>query len=182
MPSGLCVTNNHVIEGADQVKVSLADKREFEADDRAQRSALRSCGAARSRTATRAFPGDRVRRFRRACRSATSVLAIGNPFAVGQTVTHGIVVGGGAHAGRHHRLPVLHPDRRRHQPRQFRRRAGRSSTGKLVGINTAIFSRSGGSQGIGFAIPANMVQVVVASARTGGTAVGGPGSARGCRR
>src|SRR6266536_2119429 len=47
-------------------------------------------------------------------------------------------------------------------------------TGKLVGINTAIFSRSGGSQGIGFAIPANMVRVVVASAKTGGTAVKRP--------
>ena len=45
-------------------------------------------------------------------------------------------------------------------------------TGKLVGINTAIFSRSGGSQGVGFAIPANMVKVVVASAKTGGKAVG----------
>jgi S1-C subfamily serine protease len=47
-------------------------------------------------------------------------------------------------------------------------------TGRLVGINTAIFSRSGGSQGIGFAVPANMVQVVVASARSGGGAVKRP--------
>jgi S1-C subfamily serine protease len=47
-------------------------------------------------------------------------------------------------------------------------------TGKLVGINTAIFSRSGGSQGIGFAIPANMVRVVVASAERGGKAVKRP--------
>jgi S1-C subfamily serine protease len=47
-------------------------------------------------------------------------------------------------------------------------------TGKLVGINTAIFSRSGGSQGVGFAIPANMVKVVVASAKTGGKAVARP--------
>ncbi len=47
-------------------------------------------------------------------------------------------------------------------------------TGKLAGINTAIFSRSGGSQGIGFAIPANMVRVVVASAKSGGKAVKRP--------
>src|SRR6185295_5661099 len=47
-------------------------------------------------------------------------------------------------------------------------------TGKLVGINTAIFSRSGGSQGVGFAIPANMVKVVAASAKTGGKAVARP--------
>jgi len=73
-------------------------------------------------------------------------------------------VGGGAHPGRDHRLPVLHPDRCRDQSRQFRRRAGHLG-GRLVGINTAIFSRSGGSQGIGFAIPANMVRAVVASAR-----------------
>ena len=51
--------------------------------------------------------------------------------------------------------------------RQFRRRAGRYD-GRLVGINTAIFSRSGGSQGIGFAITAYMVRVVVASAKGGG--------------
>ena len=49
-----------------------------------------------------------------------------------------------------------------------------TSTGRLVGINTAIFSRSGGSQGIGFAIPANMVRVVVASAKSGGKAVKRP--------
>jgi S1-C subfamily serine protease len=55
-------------------------------------------------------------------------------------------------------------------------------TGKLAGINTAIFSRSGGSQGIGFAIPANMVRVVVASAKSGGKASSGRGLARGCRR
>src|SRR2546430_15363930 len=46
--------------------------------------------------------------------------------------------------------------------------------GRLIGINTAIFSRSGGSQGIGFAIPVNMVRVVAASAKTGGTAVKRP--------
>src|SRR5258708_11527146 len=47
-------------------------------------------------------------------------------------------------------------------------------TGRLAGINTAIYSRSGGSQGIGFAIPANMVRVVVASAKSGGKAVKRP--------
>ena len=53
--------------------------------------------------------------------------------------------------------------------------------GRLIGVNTAIFSQSGGSHGIGFAIPANMVQVVVNSARSGSKSVSGPGSARGCR-
>ncbi len=48
------------------------------------------------------------------------------------------------------------------------------SPGRLVGLNTAIFSRSGGSQGIGFAIPVNMVKVVIASAKSGGTTVRRP--------
>ena len=69
-PSGLVVTNNHVIEGADQVKVSLADKREFDAeivlkDPRTDLAVLRI------KDGKRALPGARVRQFRRRCRSAT---------------------------------------------------------------------------------------------------------------
>src|ERR1700676_1404286 len=94
------------------------------------------------------------------------VLAIGNPFAVGQTVTHGLVSGVG-------RTQVGITDYQFFIQTDAAINPGNSggalvdAAGRLVGINTAIFSRSGGSQGIGFAIPAHMVQVVVASARRG---------------
>ncbi len=101
------------------------------------------------------------------------VLAIGNPFGVGQTVTHGIV---SALA----RTQVGITDYQFFIQTDAAINPGNSGgalvdlTGKLVGINTAIFSRSGGSQGIGFAIPTNMVRVVVASAKSGGSAVRRP--------
>jgi S1-C subfamily serine protease len=101
------------------------------------------------------------------------VLAVGNPFGVGQTVTHGIV---SALA----RTQVGISDYQFFIQTDAAINPGNSGgalvdmTGKLVGINTAIFSRSGGSQGIGFAIPANMVRVVVASAERGGKAVKRP--------
>ncbi len=98
------------------------------------------------------------------------VLAIGNPFGVGQTVTHGIV---SALA----RTQVGITDYQFFIQTDAAINPGNSGgalvdlTGRLVGINTAIFSRSGGSHGVGFAIPANMVRVVVASAKGGGSAV-----------
>jgi len=101
------------------------------------------------------------------------VLAIGNPFGVGQTVTHGII---SALA----RTQVGITDYQFFIQTDAAINPGNSGgalvdmTAKLVGINTAIFSRSGGSQGIGFAIPANMVRVVVASAKSGGKAVKRP--------
>ena len=101
------------------------------------------------------------------------VLAVGNPFGVGQTVTHGIV---SALA----RTQVGITDYQFFIQTDAAINPGNSGgalvdlTGKLVGINTAIYSRSGGSQGIGFAIPTNMVRVVVASALGGGTAVKRP--------
>ena len=101
------------------------------------------------------------------------MLAIGDPFGVGQTVTHGIV---SALA----RTQVGITDYQFFIQTDAAINPGNSGgalvdlDGKLVGINTAIFSRSGGSQGIGFAIPANMVRVVVASAKSGGTAVKRP--------
>ena len=89
MPSGLVVTNNHVIEGADQVKVSLADKREFEAeivlkDPRTDLAVLRIKDAKRALPALEFGNSDELQ-------VGDLVLAIGNPFGVGQTVTHGIV-------------------------------------------------------------------------------------------
>src|SRR5258708_6485096 len=88
-PSGLVVTNVHVIEGADEVKVSLADKREFEAeivlkDPRSDLAILRLKGA-REKFPTLDFANSDELQV------GDVVLAIGNPFGVGQTVTHGII-------------------------------------------------------------------------------------------
>jgi len=169
--SGLIVTNNHVIEGADEVKVSLADKREFEAtlvlkDQRTDLAVLRI------KDPREAFPSLDFANSD-ALEVGDVVLAVGNPFGVGQTVTHGIV---SALA----RTQVGITDYQFFIQTDAAINPGNSGgalvdlAGRLVGINTAIFSRSGGSQGIGFAIPANMVRVVVASARSGGNAVKRP--------
>ncbi|HVV43137.1 MAG TPA: DegQ family serine endoprotease [Nitrobacter sp.] len=170
-PSGLVVTNNHVIEGADQVKVSLADKREFEAeivlkDTRSDLAVLRLKNVHEKFPTLDFGNSDQLQ-------VGDVVLAIGNPFGVGQTVTHGIV---SALA----RTQVGITDYQFFIQTDAAINPGNSGgalvdmNGRLIGINTAIFSRSGGSQGIGFAIPANMVRVVVASARSGGKAVKRP--------
>ncbi len=169
--SGLVVTNNHVIEGADQVKVSLSDKREFEAeivlkDSRTDLAVLRLKGSHEKFPTLDFANSDELL-------VGDVVLAIGNPFGVGQTVTHGII---SALA----RTQVGITDYQFFIQTDAAINPGNSGgalvdmTGKLAGINTAIFSRSGGSQGIGFAIPANMVRVVVASAKSGGNAVKRP--------
>jgi Do/DeqQ family serine protease len=169
--SGLVVTNVHVIEGADDVKVALADKREFEAnvvlkDKRTDLAVLRIKDA-RERFPYLEFADSD------ALQVGDVVLAIGNPFGVGQTVTHGIV---SALA----RTRVGITDYQFFIQTDAPINPGNSGgalvdlSGRLVGINTAIFSRSGGSQGVGFAIPANMVRVVVASAEHGGKAVARP--------
>jgi len=169
--TGLVITNNHVIEGADQVKVSLADKREFEAemvlkDSRSDLAVLRIKGQGERFPALEFADSD-------ALQVGDIVLAIGNPFAVGQTVTHGIV---SAVA----RTQVGISDFQFFIQTDAAINPGNSGgalvdlRGRLAGINTAIFSRSGGSHGIGFAIPVNMVRVVVASAKNGGSAVKRP--------
>jgi Do/DeqQ family serine protease len=169
--SGLVVTNNHVIEGADQVKVSLSDKREFEAEI-VLKDSRTDLAVMRLKDVHEKFPtldlanSDELQ-------VGDVVLAIGNPFGVGQTVTHGII---SALA----RTQVGITDYQFFIQTDAAINPGNSGgalvdmSGKLAGINTAIFSRSGGSQGIGFAIPANMVRVVVASARSGGKAVKRP--------
>ena len=164
-PRGLIVTNVHVIEGADDIKVALTDKREFEAklvlkDNRSDLAVLRI------KDAHERFPFLEFANSD-ALQVGDVVLAIGNPFGVGQTVTHGIVsaVARSDVGSRNYQFFIqtdaaINP--------------GNSGgalvdlAGRLVGINNMILSRSGGSQGIGFAIPANMVRVVVASAEHGG--------------
>jgi len=170
-PAGLVVTNVHVIEGADQVKVSLADKREFEAeimlkDPRSDLAVLKLKDVHEKFPTLDFANSDELM-------VGDVVLAIGNPFGVGQTVTHGII---SALA----RTQVGITDYQFFIQTDAAINPGNSGgalvdmTGRLVGINSAIYSRSGGSQGIGFAIPANMVRVVVASAKSGGKAVKRP--------
>src|SRR5271154_1971053 len=169
--SGLVVTNYHVIEGANEVKVALSDKREFAADivlrdERSDLAVLRLKGAG-ERFPTLEFADSD------ALQVGDVVLAIGDPFGVGQTVTHGIVSAlARSQVGVSNYQFFIQTDAAINP--------GNSGgalvdvTGKLVGINTAIYSRSGGSQGIGFAIPANMVRVVAASARSGSAVVKRP--------
>ena len=170
-PSGLVITNNHVIEGASEVKVALADKREFEAelvlkDTRTDLAVMRLKGVREKFPALELGNSDELQ-------VGDVVLAIGDPFGVGQTVTHGIV---SALA----RTQIGITDYQFFIQTDAAINPGNSGGalvdihGRVIGINTAIFSRSGGSQGIGFAIPANMVRVVVASAKDGGTAVKRP--------
>ena len=169
-PSGLVVTNYHVIEGMTQVKVALSDRREFEAqivlrDPRTDLAVLRIKGGD-------PFPfmqmGDSD-----ALEVGDFVIAVGDPFGVGQTVTQGIVsalartdLGASDYGFFIQTDAAINP--------------GNSGgaladlDGKLVGINSMIYSRSGGSMGIGFAIPVNMVKGVVSAALHGGATVKRP--------
>jgi Do/DeqQ family serine protease len=169
-PSGLVVTNHHVIEGMTDVKIALADKREFEADivlsdPRTDLAVLRIRGGG-------SFPtlelGDSD-----ALEVGDFVIAIGDPFGVGQTVTQGIV---SALA----RTQIGISDYGFFIQTDAAINPGNSGgalvdlDGRLVGINSAIYSQSGGSMGIGFAIPVNMVKGVVAAALKGGKTVKRP--------
>lgn len=169
-PSGLVVTNHHVIENMTEVKVSLADRREFEAeivlrDQRTDLAVLKLKGA--SNLSAIEF-GDSE-----ALQVGDIVLAIGNPFGVGQTVTQGIV---SALA----RTQVGITDYQFFIQTDAAINPGNSGGalidvhGRLIGINTAIYSRSGGSQGIGFAIPSSMAKAVAESARAGSRTVRRP--------
>jgi len=168
---GLVVTNFHVIAQVDAVRVQLGDRREFEADIvlRDERTDL---AVLRLRARGERFPvaelGDSDR-----LEVGDLVLAIGNPFGVGQTVTSGIV---SALA----RTQVGVTDYQFFIQTDAAINPGNSGgalvgmDGRLVGINTAIYSRTGSYSGIGFAIPASMVRVVVESARAGGQVVRRP--------
>ncbi|MEO1748413.1 MAG: DegQ family serine endoprotease [Pseudomonadota bacterium] len=164
--SGLIVTNDHVIDGADEIRVVLSDGREFQSelvlrDERTDLAVLSI--DARVRLAPLPFAdSDDVL-------TGDLVLAIGNPFGVGQTITSGIVS-----ATARTRIGVS--DFGFFIQTDAAINPGNSGgalidmAGRLIGINTAIFSRSGGSNGIGFAIPSNMVRAVVDQARGGADA------------
>jgi len=163
--SGLIVTNHHVIKDATDVKVALADKREFEADIvlKDERTDLAVIRIRDKGDYPFAEIGDSE-----ALQVGDLVLAIGNPFGVGQTVTQGIV---SALA----RTQIGVADYRFFIQTDAAINPGNSGgalvdlQGRLVGVPSAIFSKSGGSIGIGFAIPASIVRFVVDQAKTGDT-------------
>ena len=161
---GMIVTNYHVIANATQVRVALSDKREFDADiilkdQRADLAVLKLKDVKGDLATLELADSDQVQ-------VGDLVLAVGDPFGVGQTVTSGIV---SALA----RSQVGMSDFQSFIQTDAAINPGNSGgalvdmSGKLVGINTAIVSRSGGSIGIGFAIPAAMVKVVINSAKAG---------------
>ena len=164
-PSGLIVTNHHVIANASEIKVALSDRREFDcdvilADERTDLAVLKIKGGEGKFPFLDFANSDDLE-------VGDLVLAIGDPFGVGQTVTSGIV---SALA----RTKVGISDYQFFIQTDAAINPGNSGgalidmNGGLVGINTAIFSRTGDSSGIGFAIPSNMVRVVAHSAETGG--------------
>jgi len=167
-PSGLVVTNNHVIQGSgeEEITVALSDGREFPAkivlkDEHTDLAMLRLDAKGAQFPVIQFADSDSLE-------VGDLVLAIGDPFGVGQTVTSGIV---SALA----RTQVGISDYQFFIQTDAAINPGNSGgalvdmDGKLAGINTAIFSRSGGSHGIGFAIPSNMVRLVVQSALKGVT-------------
>jgi Do/DeqQ family serine protease len=164
-PDGLIVTNYHVIELADEVRVALADRREFSAeivlkDERSDLAVLRIDEDAGELPTIEFADSDAVE-------VGDLVLAIGDPFGVGQTVTSGIV---SALA----RVPGGPNDDQFFIQTDAAINPGNSGgalvdmQGRLIGVNRMIVSPSGGSTGIGFAIPSNLVRVVAAAAESGG--------------
>jgi Do/DeqQ family serine protease len=168
---GIIVTNNHVVADADEIVVALADRREFEAkvllaDERTDIAVLRV------NTGGKALP---TLAFHNSDDAEVGdiVLAIGNPFGVGQTVTSGIISAlARTQAGISDYQFFIQTDAAINPGNS----GGALVTinGQLIGINSAIYSRSGGSIGIGFAIPANMVKLVVTTAVGGGKTIARP--------
>lgn len=161
---GLVVTNYHVIGKATEIRVALKDRREFPAkvvlaDKQADLAVLRLKGA-HDLPALKLRNSDTVQ-------VGDLVLAIGDPFGVGQTVSSGIV------SGLARSLASLSHGRGYYIQTDAPINPGNSGgalvdmRGRLVGINSAILSRSGGSNGIGFAIPSNMVRAFLEQAKAG---------------
>ncbi len=155
---GYILTNNHVVDGADEVKVGLQDGREFTAkvigrDPKSDVAVIRI--DAKDLPAVSMADSDKVE-------VGDVVLAIGNPFGIGQTVTTGIV----SATGRGGTVGLDYEDFIQTDAAINPGNSGGAlvdSEGRLIGINTAILTRSGGNQGIGFTIPANLARDVMTS-------------------
>jgi Do/DeqQ family serine protease len=162
-PSGVVVTNFHVVKDADEVKVATSDGREFASkillkDETLDLAVLKI-------DSDKPFPvvpiGDSD-----ALQVGDLVLAIGNPFGVGQTTTSGIVSAlARSHIGISDSGYFIQTDAAINPGNSGG--ALINMAGQLIGINTAIYSRSGGSIGIGFAIPSNMVRAFADAAKSG---------------
>jgi serine protease Do len=154
---GYILTNNHVVDGADEVKVALQDGREFTAkvvgrDPKTDVAVVKI--DAQNLPAVPMADSDKLE-------VGDVVLAIGNPFGIGQTVTSGIVSATGRHT-----MGLDYEDFIQTDAAINPGNSGGAlvdADGRLVGINTAILSRSGGNQGIGFAIPVNLARDVMDS-------------------
>ena len=161
--SGLIVTSHHVVKGADAVTVTLQDGRKLEAEivgvDPKTDLALIEADAGESLPVVEFGDSDRTR-------VGDWVVAVGNPFGLGGTVTAGIVSGRGRDIGSGPYDDFLQIDAPINRGSSGGPLFDRS--GRVVGVNTAIFSPTGGNVGIGFAIPANVAKSVVESLRTDG--------------
>ncbi|WP_404342141.1 Do family serine endopeptidase [Vreelandella venusta] len=165
---GYVLTNHHVINGADQIQVALRDGRETladvigtdpESDLAVLRIDLEDLPVIELADSEEVAVGD-------------VALAIGNPFGVGQTVTMGIISATGrSHLGLNAYEDFIQTDAAINPGNSGG--ALVNPDGSLVGINTAIFSRSGGSQGIGFAIPANLAHSILDELVTRGRVIRG---------
>ena len=162
---GTILTNNHVIQGGTDIVVALSDKREFKAkvvvaDPRTDLAVLKIDAKGESLPTLAFADSDKVQ-------VGDLVLAVGDPFGVGQTVTMGIV---SALA----RTQVSASDYQFFIQTDAAINPGNSggalvtTDGRLAGINTSIVSNSGGSVGIGFAIPSNMVRRILEGSGSGG--------------
>jgi Do/DeqQ family serine protease len=161
---GLIITNHHVIEDSDQIMVVLSDRREYRAkvlgDDQTADLALLHIDVGDEHLPTLPI-GDSDQ-----LEVGDLVLAIGNPFGIGKTVTSGIV------SALARTTPEIGADLSFIQT-DAAINPGNSGgalvtlDGRLVGINTAIFTQSGGSIGIGFAIPVNLVKALIRSIDSG---------------
>ena len=154
-PNGLIVTNNHVVSKADEIKVFLSDKREFKA---------KLIGTdAKTDIAVLKIEADGLHTIPWADSDKLEVgefvLAVGNPFGLTQTVTLGIVSALGRAAGIAEYEDFIQTDAAINPGNSGG--ALVNVQGELAGINTAIYSQSGGNMGIGFAVPSNLARSVV---------------------
>src|SRR4029077_2880012 len=165
---GLIVTNAHVVKGAEEIRVVLFDRREFDAklvtqDERYDLALLRIENAGEKFPFLEMRDSDSIE-------VGDVVLAIGNPFGLNQTVTSGIISALARSAGGVNDSSFFIQTDAAINPGNSGG-ALVSLDGRLIGINTAIYSQTGGSVGIGFAPPSNIVTRIVSTGEQGGRIV-----------